>query len=234
MSDWSRNDELLERLARQNPAPTQEFDGAELSVAAIDAFYAIVRVRRRLPWWKRRRIVIPLVVAVVTAATAAGYALSRPVTNTVTVGCYQAASLDAPLQVVPLLRSPIETCATLWASGQLGSPPHSPLVECVLASGAAVVFPTDDSLICSGLGLAEPAPTTITVPAGTLSQMLGASERASCLSAARGVAVAKQALTKLGLSHWRIETSGQFSSTEPCASFYVDVQHKVVVMVPEE
>ena len=112
------------------------------------------------PRYPRRVLVsvVALVVAGIFAAAAyAGYALTRPVTPVVTIGCYETDSLDANTAVLSAgAGSPVAACAGAWASAFPGSPRPSGFAACVLPSGSVGVFPEDTTGdTCQSLGLAK-------------------------------------------------------------------------------
>jgi hypothetical protein len=112
---------------------------------------------RRYP----RRVLVcvaALAVAGIFAAAAyAGYALTRPVTPVVTIGCYETDSLDANTAVLASgAHSPVAACAGKYASAFPDSPQPAQFAACVLPSGSVGVFPGDTAGdTCESLGLAK-------------------------------------------------------------------------------
>jgi len=80
MNNENRRDEPAVSIAALNPATNAQFVGRETSTRARSDLAKIVS-RQRIPWWRRRRIVIPIAIGVAIATGAATYALTRPVTK---------------------------------------------------------------------------------------------------------------------------------------------------------
>ncbi len=97
------------------------------------------------------------VAGVLAGAGYAGYALTRPVTPVVTIGCYETDSLDANTAVLASgTGSPVAACAGTYASAFPGSPRPSGFAACVLPSGSVGVFPSDATGdTCQSLGLSK-------------------------------------------------------------------------------
>ncbi len=110
---------------------------------------------RRYP----RRVLVSVaalaVAGIFAAAAYAGYALTRPVTPVVTIGCYESDSLDANTAVIAAgTGSPVTACARTYASAFPGSQRPSNFAACVLPSGSVGVFPGDSpGDVCKSLGL---------------------------------------------------------------------------------
>jgi hypothetical protein len=111
----------------------------------------------------RRLLVAAVAIAVagiLSAGAYAGYALTRPVTPVVTIGCYETDSLDANTAVLAHgTDSPVAACSREYASAFPGSQQPAHFTACVLPSGSIGVFPSMSGDTCKGLGLA-------TAPAG--------------------------------------------------------------------
>jgi hypothetical protein len=94
------------------------------------------------------------VVGILTAATYAGYTLTRPVTPVATIGCYESDSLDANTAVLASgMGSPVAACAGTYASAFPGSQQPAHFAACVLPSGSIGVFPSETADTCKSLGL---------------------------------------------------------------------------------
>jgi hypothetical protein len=108
-----------------------------------------------------RRILVSVatlaVAGIFAAAAYAGYALTRPVTPVVTIGCYESDSLDANTAVLAAgTKSPIAACAAKYASAFPGAQRPAALAACVLPSGSVGVFPSDTTGdTCKSLGLVQ-------------------------------------------------------------------------------
>ena len=145
---------------RLTPPPERDFPPGRLQrrreqiVSEISATAA-----KPAPRYPRRILVsvVALAVAGIFAAAAyAGYALTRPVTPVVTVGCYESDSLDANTAVLSDTKSPAAACGRVWASAFPGSHRPSDFAACVLPSGSIGVFPGDTTGdTCKSLGLAK-------------------------------------------------------------------------------
>jgi hypothetical protein len=96
------------------------------------------------------------IVGILTAATYAGYTLTRPVTPVATIGCYESDSLDANTAVLASgTGSPVAACAGTYASAFPGSQQPAHFAACVLPSGSIGVFPSESGDPCKSLGLAS-------------------------------------------------------------------------------
>ena len=146
---------------RLTPPPERDFPAGRLQqrkeqlVSEISATAA--KSARPYP----RRILVSVaalaVAGIFAAAAYAGYALTRPVTPVVTIGCYESDSLDANTAVLAAgTSSPVTACAGEYASAFPGSQRPSHFAACVLPSGSVGVFPGDTAGdTCKSLGLAE-------------------------------------------------------------------------------
>lgn len=105
------------------------------------------------------------IVGILTAATYAGYTLTRPVTPVATIGCYESDSLDANTAVLASRTgSPVAACAGTYASAFPGSQQPAHFAACVLPSGSVGVFPSETGDTCKGLGLSSLARLQTTQP----------------------------------------------------------------------
>lgn len=197
---------------------------------------------------RRRTTAMFGVVALGVSAVAAGaFVARRQPTTTISVGCYAEARLDADTAVVNT--EPVgaeETCAQLWREGHIGTGPVPPLQACVLRQGAIGVFPGNDPSVCADLGnntAPAPPPDEIEPPAGNggvvalTAELVAIHGDASCLAPEEARALAASALRRHGFRGWKVEVAGGatgkgFDDERPCATFHVDEEQKVVLLVP--
>jgi hypothetical protein len=146
---------------RLTPPPERDFPAGRLQQRKEQLVSEIIGASpATTPRRSRRILVIAVAVAVagiLTAATYGGYALTRPVTPVVTIGCYESDSLDANTAVLAAgTHSPVAACAGVYASAFPGSQRPSGFAACVLPSGSVGVFPSDATGdTCKSLGLAK-------------------------------------------------------------------------------
>lgn len=183
-----------------------------------------------------RRDLIPAIAILVLSVGAVAWALSRSVTEPLTVGCYGAADLRAKTAVVPAEgQSPLTACRRVWDSGEFGDRTTPPLHACVLPTGSIGVFPQRGRDTCGSLAL-PPAPIgreRQPAPAVELKERLVdrfLSE--SCITPARGREIVAAELHRLRLSDWRVEDVAPFTDARPCATLAFDPPRNVVLLVP--
>jgi len=183
---------------------------------------------------RSRRLVLVVAVAVLAiGGIAAGYELTRPVTNPSTVECYGQPHVLSRAVVAPLNGTAVATCRAVWRSGELGSRGGVPLVPCVNAAGTALVFPSRDRDLCAQLGFAK-----LSTVVGNETQRLAelsrrlSSQGGACISPADARRFAAAELRALGLSSWGVRDQSPFTSTKPCATYYLDTGDHVVELVP--
>ena len=191
---------------------------------------------------RRRRRIIAVLVAVATLAGAgAAWALNtRSVTDSVSVLCYDAPSTTASAIEAPRAAIPdTAACRALWDDGVLpinsdlprGQVP--PLISCVNNAGTYVVFPSDNTNLCTELGLTDPAP----LPAGPdtthdlTQQLVDAINPATCLSLDEAEKAAIDIFDKLGLGEWSVAKRPE-NPERPCASLAIDEKTRLVILVP--
>lgn len=238
MPEPTNEEEAFRRLIAVNPVPAEVVEGAGFEPTAAGAHRIIENRKSRRPWWRRRAVVIPLVIGLAGATAAAAYTLTRPVTNTVEVGCFSGPSLSSVEHGTALTGSPVATCSRLWEAGAFGRPTLPPLVECVEPSGAAVVFPTRNVGICSELRLAVPGKQVIpekeAVEAQQLTRQLGSIVLGtSCLPPGAARSDALRWMERDQLKHWRVVSAGQFTSSQPCSSFAITSARREVQLIPQ-
>lgn len=231
----------FELLGAADPVP--DASGLRLPRGVADDIVA-----GRNPSLRRRRrrttAMIGVLVLGVSGVAAAAFVAGRQPEMTLSVGCYAEARLDADTAVVAVEREgAVETCAQLWREGHIGSGPVPPLQACVLREGAIGVFPGDDPSVCAGLGnntvpahedLAPPTGGDVTAMRDDLVARYGSQP---CLPPAEARAGAEAALRRHGFRGWEVEVSGEdeglgFTPERPCASFLVDEERKLIVLVP--
>ena len=199
------------------------------------------RPRRRQPFKilsRRRAIVLALLAPLLIAAA---WVLLRPVSDPVSVGCYQAPSLDSDIVAVASGGSlDVEICAPVWEEGRLvnsaATPPGGipPLVGCVSDDGGFAVFPSDDRNLCSRLGLGNPDPESL--PSGDAIRRLNDALVAyfvgrDCVPIDVAQHDIAQILTDHGFSAWHVKLSPG-GSDRPCASFGLDAEGAAVHLIP--
>jgi len=116
------------------------------------------------PSRRRAKRLVPalLLTSLIGGATAYGV-LRGGVTKPERVACYERADLTANIEVAAVSSGgPVAACAELWRRGAFDSGTDVPaLVECVLDSGVAGVFPTAPGEdVCARLSL-PPVPSTV-------------------------------------------------------------------------
>lgn len=184
----------------------------------------------------RRSRLIPAVALLAFAAGAVAWALTRGVSEPLTIGCYAAPSLQAKTAVVAAAgRDPRAACRIVWERGEFGDQPPPPLQACVLPSDAVGVFPRYEEDTCSVLGLPS-VPSTYqpaTSPAVRLKERLVdrfLSEK--CITEQRARTIVQAEFRRLRLQGWDLETATPFSATRPCATLAFDTARRVIVLVP--
>lgn len=230
----------FEELRRANPVPPVSV--AELGRSArgegvlrniIESETASARPSRS---WRKRRVLVPAVLAVALASAGAGYELSRPVRRPLEVACYTKARTGALAFVVSSTGGPpAAACRPLWRSGPISHQGAPPLFTCVLASGAPAVFPSETGSPCARLGLAKPVgasapPASLEV----LQRLLRSDElRAKgCLGVTTARVDAEKAIAASGLRHWHVEV-GARGPTLHCAGYGLDPVGRVVHVVAQ-
>jgi hypothetical protein len=231
-----------ERLRRANPVTEGQAPRAD-SPQARALFERIVDtppespVARRL---KGRRLWI-LLPAVLLLAGAATYAILRPVTEPISIACYQGPDLNANRAIVPSnIDEPVAACGPMWRPGgefnQAGTISPPPLTVCVLDGGALGVFPSlPQADTCSVLGLAHPDDQTgATVNRSLINLYNGLAARFlnECVGRERAILLARAELARTGLSEWRVVLPLPFTDAEPCASLALDIPNHVVRLIP--
>ncbi|MDX2342873.1 MAG: hypothetical protein QNL12_03675 [Acidimicrobiia bacterium] len=241
----SRRDDAFEVLRAHNPVddstlPPGDSPKARSLLAEITATpRPMPRERSRPPMSRRRLIIVVAVMAL--ALIAATWLILRPVTDPISVGCYQAPSLDSNVVAIPS-GGALDTnlCVPVWEDGTLSNPEVTPggdlppLIGCVNKNGGFAVFPSEDPDLCGRLGLAEPDPQSI--PAGD--SVRGFSDDLityfadrDCISVADAERDITQMLVDRDLISWQVQSSPP-SPDRPCASFGLDADTETVQLIP--
>jgi hypothetical protein len=200
---------------------------------------------------RRRRLALVLVPAVLALLTAAGfttYALTREPSHLESVGCFETAELDGNIAIVNADgRGPTAICAELWRQGDMGpGPAPKSLAACVLETGAVGVFPSSGKDTCEQLGLADLPPTYAAEAerfaalrdaiAAELGAPYGSTERdPKCLREEEARGLVRGELDARGYEDWSIAVIGGGFTESPCAAVGLgfDGERKVVFLVPE-
>ena len=201
---------------------------------------------------RRRRVVLVLVPAIIVLLAATGFTafvLRGEPTHFDTIGCFDAADVDANVAVVPADgRDPREICAEVWREGAMrpGTREAPPLAACVLATGPVGVFPGSGTRVCERLGLAT-LPTSYFAEArrllavrAALVETLGepgsgssAGRPGECLGRERTVALVRRELDARGLDGWGVEVARDGFEGERCVvQLSFDGEREVVVLIP--
>lgn len=191
------------------------------------------RVALRRP---RHRYLVPAIAVLALGAVAVGWALTRGVSEPLTIGCYAEPDLQARTAVVAVQgRAPIAACRELWKRGEFGVQRTPTLQACLLPSGAIGVFPKRLRDACGALGL-PPVPSTyepVASPAVRLKERLVEKFlNEKCLTELQARALVEAELGLLRLQHWRVESAGRFAADRPCASLAFETARRVVLLVP--
>jgi len=146
---------------RPTPPPERDFPPGRLQQRKEQLVSEIYGTAAKPALRYPRRILVSVaaltVAGIFAAAAYAGYALTRPVTPVVTIGCYESDSLDANTAVLAAgTASPVAACAAKYASAFPDARRPVGFAACVLPSGAVGVFPGDTAGdTCKSLGLAK-------------------------------------------------------------------------------
>lgn len=244
----------LERLRASNPVPRAAVDLLRPDPLLFDRITSAPPAPRADPRRRRRRLV-PVLAATSLVGGAVAYAVLRAdVTRPERIACFERADLAAATEAPRVeAAGPIEACADLWRRGVLGSGTDvPPLVECVLPSGVAGVFPAAAGAdVCTALNLvpassAPPAPTApapglapappstadlntriLTFRDAVLAQFLDS----PCMAPAAGADIVRRELDRAGLGDWTV-VSGGYTAERPCASLSFRSEERQVVLVP--
>ncbi len=246
----------LDRLRAVNPVPADQLARLRsdpLLFRRITSDPAGAPARRpALAPRRRGRRLVPAILLTSLVGGAAAYGLLRgDVTKPLRVACYERADERSNTAVAIVdERGPIAACADLWRDGAFGSGVEVPaLVQCVLNSGVAGVFPTAPGEdICTRLNLAPAAATPPTIappPAGDLNARLQQFRDAvfaqlldtPCVEPRVAAATVRRELDRAGLSDWTVRggdgrAGDGFSADRPCATLSLRPETKEVLLVP--
>lgn len=197
---------------------------------------ARARLPRLAPGRPRHRYLVPAIAVLALGAGAVGWALTRGVSEPLTIGCYAAADLQAKTAVVPADgRAPVAACRELWRLGEFGAQPTPPLQACVLPSGAIGVFPKHQQDTCGALGL-PPVPSTYEPSANPVvrlkQRLVDQFLSEECVVEQRARTLVEAELARLRLADWRIESAAPFTAARPCATLGFDTARRAVLLVP--
>lgn len=240
-----RRDDAFEILRANDPVDETMVDGAD-SPKARALFANIVATRRsqshRRRRSTRRRLTIAIAVALLAVVSiAATWLFLRDVSDPISVGCYQDASLDSDVVAVTSGGAlDVSLCEPVWEDGTLTNndvAPHGqvpPLIGCVTNSGNLAVFPSNDENLCQILGLADPNPES--VPEGDTIRQLNDDLVAhfaanECQPIEETETDIRRILDSRGFEGWQIEVSPG-GSGRPCASFGLDAPDQTIHLIP--
>ena len=250
--------DALDRLRGANPVPSPRATVGPPDPVLFHRIVSGATTTGRGPVRRRRQRLVPVLVVSSLLAAGTAYALRRGTPSKPhNVACYEAADLDARTEVVRVdHRGPVEACADLWRRGALGpGGPPPVLVQCLLESGVAGVFPSPGGIdVCPGLTIpsvvpapAESAPavpspplTPAPVPDGRVNARFLAFRDAvltqflasACVEPGAGVALVRRELDAVGLTDWVVERGEGFSTDRPCATLFFRPELREVVLVP--
>lgn len=236
--------DAFDLLKLANPVPARASDDATMAATldeVLDRIVASPPVERRSLWRpvRRRRRLRIAVVGVMALGTVGWtvFALRDEPTKPLTIGCYEAADLDARVEVAAADgRPPEEVCRELWRRGAFGNVPVPDLAACVLATGTVGVFPGTGAGTCADVQSA-PLPPDTTAP-GTpdvvaLREALVETYLAEgCIAAGPAREIVARHLAERGFTGWTVVVGDGFGPERPCATLAFDVESSRVLVVP--
>lgn len=240
----ARSDVALVAFRESNPVDESTLPGPE-STEARTLFAEITSTPRTSPQtggYTRRRLGLAIAIAILALALiAAAWLVFRDVSDPSSVGCYQATSLESDV-VAASSGGALDAslCEPVWEEGTLvnedivpaGQIP--PLVACVTEEGSLAVFPSDDTTICSQLGLARPAPESLPeedVIRELDDDLVDYFAQQACQTVEQARQDIRQILDRYGLSDWSIQDSPG-GPDRPCASYGLDAPSQTIHLVP--
>lgn len=189
---------------------------------------------------KRVRLVLA-VFAAVMATTAAAWIWTRAITTPNAVSCYQAVDLDADIAAAPPGReATADACVPVWERAELSNPDVvpagsvPPLTACVAENGSLAVFPTEDTNVCTALGLAYPEPAqqdTADLIRDVEERLVVLFQSRDCMPLEVAEAEVRKVLDSAGFTGWMIQAQPE-NSERPCASFSFDPASQGVSLIP--
>jgi hypothetical protein len=227
------NGDAIARLVRQNPAATSPVDAAKWEETKERIFRSVIATPPRVRWWKRRSFFAAVIVVGAIGASAAGYSLSRPISDPTAYSCYAQNSLTGKQALAQPMGTPRASCAAIWKRF-FGPKIPSHFTLCARANGAAAVFPTGDQSICSTLGLFPGEPLDGEQNAvAQLPYVLGneLTQQSSCPTFRTVEDDARLALKRLGLRGWKLRVIQPITKEWPCGSNGVVPQTKTINIV---
>lgn len=191
---------------------------------------------------RHRRVIVAIAVGIAAiAAIGAAWIMTRPVTESHDIVCYQAADSNSDRVGVGYGDYvAAEACARFWADGTLTNPEFGPegsvppLVACVSAAGSLAVFPSEDPSVCQNLGLDSideaslPAADAIRDLNDALVDYFLADP---CIPIPWAVDDVRDVLDSRGFADWTLTRSAG-SRQRPCASFSMEVETTTIFIVP--
>jgi hypothetical protein len=239
-----RDNDLLERLRRANPVPSNATAGRRLTADADALFADIVHGRVQpnpRPRPRRRRtvlIAVAVAIALLLLAALAAFFLrhEEDPEQPASAACYRAADLHARSIIVGVAGDdPRVPCAEQWRLGNLGAGPPPDFAVCVLPTGVQAVFPGESGSTCDRLHLES---------AGSGRRDEAAMSRAivrrideQCLDEAQARRVVHEQLVAYGFGDWEVSVGHDrpFGPKYPCADVSINIPARKVgiVAVPD-
>lgn len=236
-----KDDDLLQALSRANPWPEQAVRQVASSEMSLELERRITRsdvpnaTRSSLPPRRPRLRWVAAAFALIILGSGIAYAVTRETpSQSITVGCYLTADLDADVAVIATGSDPIAACADLWSAGELDPSAQTvPALEsCVLPSGSVGVFPAGPEDPCGALGLA-PAASSLDIErfAALKEAIVAEIQTRSCYLPDEAIGVIEDLLQDGGFGLWHVK-QGAFTSERPCAELAFDEENRTVMLVP--
>lgn len=188
------------------------------------------------------RLVLVIAIALLAAVSIAmTWYFVRGVTDPISVGCYQAPSLDSDIAAVAAGGAlNVRLCEPAWEDGTLTNTAVAPagqvppLIGCVTDNGNFAVFPGEAENLCQLLGLADPTPQSLEdgdAIRRLKSELVAYFDANKCQSIEGATADIRNLIHVHGLDDWQIRvTPGP--PGRPCASFGLDSRNEAIVVVP--
>lgn len=224
-------------LRENNPFdPSDAPDGESAEALALLARITATDPRKPLARPLRSRLALGFFSVLLIAAISIVWMRATDVQGVV---CFDSPNVEGTrVGVRPNADLDTSNCEPLWSDGVLVNPavaePGSvpPLIGCVTEDGALWVFPSDDPATCEDLGLARlesgQPEDAILVFQARLADLFTDNE---CLEMEGAEQAVEGHLTELGLDTWTV-VAQPATEDRPCASFSLDVEAEVVILVP--
>jgi len=241
----ARRDDAFEILRANDPvdeATVGDADSPKARALFVEITSTPRHQHRRPERSVRRRLAFTIAIALLAVVSvAAAWLFLRDVSDPISVGCYQDASLDSDVVAVASGGDlDVSLCEPVWEDGTLtndavvsaGQVP--PLIGCVTNTGNFAVFPGNDDNVCQTLGLADPNPESI--PGGDAIRRLNDAlvsyfAANNCQSIDDAESDVRRILDNSGLEGWHIQAS-LGGPGRPCASFGLDAPNQTVRIIP--